>query len=86
MPVVDDGSMLNLDGINTAFASAYEQLVHEDALKCDKSNVIHDSVPMPTCVILDVNIGYWASLSPIYEWPTVLRRRASFLRSEPEPA
>lgn len=57
MPVVEDGSFFNPVEMHKAFASAYKQLVFGDTLICEKSNVIHGSVPTPTCVILDVSIG-----------------------------
>lgn len=56
MPVVEDGSILNIVEINKAFARAYEQLARQEPINCDKSNVIHDSVPSPTCAIIDVSI------------------------------
>ncbi len=67
MPVVEDGSVLNLIEINKAFASAYETLAREDPMKCDKSNVVYDPAPVPDCVILDVSIGCCTSLLRIRE-------------------
>ncbi|KAJ3489171.1 hypothetical protein NLI96_g2320 [Meripilus lineatus] len=48
-----DSSMLNPVAINNAFATAYKHLAHGEHVKCSKSNIVYDALPIPTSVVLD---------------------------------
>lgn len=59
MPIPDDSTMLNRVGVNNAFALTYKQLVGGEPIKCAQSGIVHNPLPVPTGVVLDVGgIGH----------------------------
>lgn len=85
MPVVEDGTLLNIAGINEAFAGAYKQLVNEETMKCDKYNVVYDPVCSPTCAIVDVSMANYVTPTGTHDWFSVYRRGTSFIHPKTEP-
>ena len=54
MPIPNISTEINAGAIQTGFATTYNQLVNREPIKCAQSGTVHNPLPIPTAVVLDV--------------------------------